>query len=59
MMVAAHPDDLAAARRAGLRTAYVHRPREFGARGERPLPQESFDFVARDFVDLAKQLDTR
>jgi 2-haloacid dehalogenase len=59
MMVAAHPDDLVAARRAGLRTAYVHRPRELGARREQPLPQEAFDIVARDFVDLAEQLDPR
>jgi 2-haloacid dehalogenase len=57
MMVAAHPDDLVAARKAGLRTAYVHRPREFGARREQPMPQEAFDFAARDFVDLARQLD--
>jgi len=56
MLVAAHADDLVAARATGLRTAYVHRPREFGHR-ERPLPQETFDFVAHDFVDLAKQLD--
>ena len=56
MMVAAHPDDLVAARGNGLRTAYVHRPREFGGRGERPLPQEPFDHIARDFVDLAEQL---
>ncbi len=57
MLVAAHPDDLVAARKTGLRTAYVHRPREFGARREQPMPQETFDFVARDFVDLARQLD--
>jgi 2-haloacid dehalogenase len=56
MMVAAHADDLIAARNAGLRTAYVHRPRELGARREQPMPKETFDFVARDFVDLAKQL---
>ncbi len=56
MLVAAHPDDLVAARKTGLRTAYVHRPREFGARREQPMPQETFDFVARDFVDLARQL---
>jgi 2-haloacid dehalogenase len=59
MMVAAHADDLVAAQKAGLRTAYVHRPREFGGRRERPLPAEQFDFVAQDFVDLAKQLDSR
>jgi 2-haloacid dehalogenase len=31
MLVAAHHDDLAGARRCGLRTAYVERPLEFGA----------------------------
>ena len=30
LMVAAHVDDLAAARQRGLRTAYVHRPQEHG-----------------------------
>lgn len=30
LMVAAHRDDLAAARACGLRTAYVHRPLEYG-----------------------------
>jgi 2-haloacid dehalogenase len=57
MMVAAHPDDLVAARGTGLRTAYVHRPRELGGRRDKPLPQETFDYVAQDFVDLARQLD--
>ena len=35
MMVAAHEDDLVAARQAGLRTAFVRRPREFGHRDAR------------------------
>ena len=58
MMVAAHTDDLIAARRQGLRTAYVHRPAEFGAaRNAAPLPPASaFDIVAQDFVDLARKL---
>lgn len=57
MLVAAHPDDLRAARAVGSRTAYVKRPLEFGA--GKPLPeyrQGEFDFVADDFVDLARQL---
>jgi 2-haloacid dehalogenase len=33
MMVAAHPSDLAAAQRAGLRTAYIRRPDEHGPGG--------------------------
>jgi 2-haloacid dehalogenase len=57
MMVAAHEDDLIAARAAGLRTAFVRRPLEFGARPSYDLPRErGFDFVADDFVDLARQL---
>ncbi len=56
MMVAAHPDDLHAAADAGLRTAYVHRPHEFGP-GAEPEPQEPvFDYAATDFTDLAEQL---
>ncbi|MGS0742960.1 haloacid dehalogenase type II [Glaciimonas sp. GG7] len=31
MLVAAHQDDLDGARKAGLKTAYIERPREFGA----------------------------
>jgi len=57
MMVAAHADDLQAARACGLRTAYVHRALEFGPdappRSARP---ESFDLIASDFLDLARQL---
>ena len=58
MMVAAHADDLAAARRQGLRTAFVHRPGEFGAaRNAAPMPPvTAFDVVATDFVDLARKL---
>ena len=59
MMVAAHVDDLAAARKAGLRTAFVSRPREFGPAkvGAGVAPASArFDVVARDFVDLAVQL---
>lgn len=54
-MVAAHPDDLHAAAEAGLRTAYVHRPLEFGP-GEEPEPPEPvFDCSAMDLMDLADQ----
>ena len=57
MMVAAHPGDLRAAARAGLRTAYVIRPLERGPgrEGERDEDDE-FDYVATSFVDLANQL---
>lgn len=57
MMVAAHTDDLLAARSLGLKTAFVKRPLEFGpsSRSEdaEGLP---FDFVVRDFLDLADKL---
>lgn len=57
MMVAAHPSDLRAAAACGLRTAYVHRPLEFGAdRPFEPAPAGDFDLVATDFLDLARQL---
>jgi len=55
MMVAAHKDDLDAAARTGLRTALVRRPMEFGTRQD-VAPEPRFDFNARDFVDLARQL---
>jgi 2-haloacid dehalogenase len=57
MMVAAHQGDLQSAQKAGLRTAYVHRPLEFGA-GKTPEtpPAGRFDFTASDFRDLAAQL---
>jgi 2-haloacid dehalogenase len=57
MLVACHPSDLQAAARCGLRTAYVERPAEFGAGGPVPVVGEGeFDWVARDFLDLARQL---
>jgi len=57
MLVAAHPDDLRAARRQGLATAYVERPLEFGPGKTLPhVDAGEFDFVATDFLDLATQL---
>jgi 2-haloacid dehalogenase len=58
LMVAAHPADLAAAARCGLRTAYVPRPLEFGPGrpGSQPEPGQPFDVVASDFVELAEKL---
>ena len=59
MMVAAHTGDLQSAQALGLRTAYVHRPLEFGP-SRTPTPPEPgrFDFMAKDFRDLASQLGT-
>ncbi|BBX89655.1 haloacid dehalogenase type II [Mycolicibacterium boenickei] len=56
-LVAAHPSDLRAARAAGLGTAYVARPLEYGPdRAPHDVASDSFDIVATDFVDLADQL---
>ena len=55
-MVAAHNDDLFAARDAGLRTAFVPRPTEHGAGQSIDLDAASdWDVIARDFVDLANK----
>ncbi|MEM4782505.1 MAG: haloacid dehalogenase type II [Halalkalicoccus sp.] len=59
MMVAAHERDLEASREVGLRTAYVHRPLEWGPEraAEVEKPDESaYDVVADDVVDLAERL---
>jgi 2-haloacid dehalogenase len=53
MMVAAHKGDLQAARKAGLKTAYVPRPAENGPGGKAEPPDADFDVVAKDFVALA------
>jgi 2-haloacid dehalogenase len=59
MMVAAHAGDLDAAKKLGLKTAYVHRPLEFGpARTPTRPPDGSYDFMARDFRELATQVGT-
>ena len=63
LMVAAHDDDLKAASLQGMKTAYVHRPFEYGKdklfdiaevndyKGDR-----KWDIVSKDLKDLAKQL---
>ncbi len=57
MMVAAHKDDLYAARNVGLGTAFVLRPLEFGPEGKPDLTTDpSFDVTAKDFIDLADKL---
>jgi len=57
MMVAAHKDDLRAARACGLRTGFVVRPLERGpgVRVDRRA-EKDFDINARDFNDLAAKL---
>ena len=56
MMVAAHADDLRAARENGLKTAYVPRPLEFGPGSVAEPPDPSFDLVASDFIELDRKL---
>jgi 2-haloacid dehalogenase len=57
MMVAAHKDDLRAARACGLKTAFVTRPRENGPGAKVDVSRDpAFDVHARDFLDLARQL---
>ncbi|MBW0170430.1 MAG: haloacid dehalogenase type II [Hydrogenophaga sp.] len=57
MLVAAHQDDLAAARACGLATAYVERPLEFGAARPKDVsPHAANTWHARDFLHLADQL---
>ena len=56
-MVAAHNSDLAAARKCGLRTAFIARPTEHGPGQTKDLRAEaSWDFVATDMKDLARQM---
>ena len=57
MMVAAHNDDLHAARAAGLMTAFVPRPTEHGPGQTTDLtPEAAWEIIAADFHDLARQL---
>ncbi len=57
MLVAAHPSDLAAAQRAGLKTAYVARPDEHGPGGwTEPMGDLQPDFRAPDLGALATLL---
>lgn len=56
MLVAAHEDDLDAARACGLQTAFIARPAEYGPDVHMPVGDLSrFTFAARDLNDLAVQ----
>ncbi|WP_233808426.1 haloacid dehalogenase type II [Paraburkholderia sp. HP33-1] len=56
-LVAAHNNDLAAARRVGLSTAFVLRPTEHGPHQTSDLKaNEAWDFVVGDLHELATQL---
>ncbi len=57
MMVAAHNGDLKGSKAVGFRTAFVHRPREFGPEQTTDLvPGPFVDVVANDFNLLADRL---
>ena len=56
MLVAAHPGDLAGARGAGLRTALLDRPLEYGSRTRARSDPDADESVA-DLCELAVRLD--
>ena len=56
MMVAAHSDDLAAAARAGLKTAFIARPDEHGPGLGESVATTKVDYAANDLFHLAQQL---
>ncbi len=57
MLVAAHHDDLAAARACGLQTAYIERTMEFGAGHPKDVsPQAGNDWHCSDLMALADAL---
>jgi 2-haloacid dehalogenase len=58
MLVAAHPWDLAGARAAGLRTAFVERPLEYGP-GSPPRADPDADETVTDLRELAVRLASR
>ena len=58
MMTAAHNDDLEAARKEGMRTAYINRPTEYGIDQKADFAATSdWDFIATSLENLADQLD--
>lgn len=57
MMVAAHNDDLQAARELGFRTAYINRPTEYGERQVRDIgPESNWDFSVESLAELSALL---
>jgi 2-haloacid dehalogenase len=56
-MVTGHNNDLRAAHSYGFRTAFIHRPRQWGDEPPPdPDPDPRADLVCADFADLADQL---
>ena len=58
MMVAAHSSDLEAAAHAGLKTAFIARPDEYGPGLGESVPTTPVDWVGENLLDLAKKLTT-
>ena len=57
MMVAAHNNDLAAAQKHGLKTAFVPRVTEYGPLQDKDFKADGdWDVVAADFNDLAARM---
>ena len=57
MMCAAHSGDLRSAREQGLRTGFIHRPKEYGpTRAADNAAPGDFDVVSSDMVDLAVKM---
>ena len=59
MMVAAHAADLSAAAAAGLRTAFLARPDEFGSGKGETQPQQPVDLSVSSLLELARMLAPR
>ena len=56
MMVAAHSNDLEAAARVGLRTAFVAQPDEFGPKTGEAIPTLKVDIAASSFQEFASRM---
>ncbi len=57
MLVAAHNGDLAAARKCGLRTGFMPRPREYGSHQKLDFAAtEAWDVIGEDLEDIATKL---
>jgi len=57
MLVAAHNNDLAAAKSFGLMTAFIPRPTEYGPEQTTDLqPEDNYNYLASSIEDLAQQL---
>ena len=56
LMCAAHERDLAAAAAAGMRTAFIRRPDEYGPGKGGPLPHEPVDLIVSGAEELADRL---